>query len=204
MKVPVVFEKKVLIWGVCSHLGDAQTLFETARETCSFWTPHTPNRDELGGWLVLEAGMMRLSVPAAVTSDRSQRPWAVMLALGRPGMMTRYSGSGVSLLSQLALGPAAWRRCYWTLCTRRCADAVLLCTLFQRVNETRSGCLLDILKGRVGRGIRLLLMLQCYKFNGETDSLTSWCKYSFPLKKQNKTFNENKKVQPKLLHSLFS
>lgn len=57
--------------------------------------------------------------------------------------------------------------------------------------------------------IRLLLMLQCYKFNISTESLNSWCKtvlFIFSLSPFFFSFwyllSENDKVQPKFLHSL--
>lgn len=53
----------------------------------------------------------------------------------------------------------------------------------------------------MGQGIiRLLLMLQCYKFNLKTDNLNS--QYSFFFSSY--LLNENKKVQPKFLHSMTS
>lgn len=61
--------------------------------------------------------------------------------------------------------------------------------------------------------IRLLLMLQCYKFTLKTDSLNSWCKYSFFLFFSFFVFffgylfnekNKNKKLQPTFLYSMTS
>lgn len=50
--------------------------------------------------------------------------------------------------------------------------------------------------------IRLLLMLQCYKFNLKTDNVNSWCQYCpFSFFKKN-LFKETEKVKPKFLHSV--
>lgn len=172
MKVPLVFEKKVLIWGVCSHRGGVQTLFENGkRNVLSFWTLHTPKREELRGWLVLEAGM---------SFQSQQQWWAIAKALGRdagpgqtPGWTTRYPGGSVPFQV------CSWVRSCWV---RRPDTGTLLDLVYEEVcwcrpslyliskNKTCSGCLLKLFKIRMGQGIRLLLMLQCYKLNGKTDT----------------------------------
>lgn len=149
--------------------------------------------------MVLEAGM-RLSVPAAVTSDckgPEQRCWPrADTRDGRHGTLGAECRSRSAPESVRAGSGCLTLRRHWTLCMRKFVDAVLLCTLFQRINKTCSGCLLKIFKGRMGQGIRLLLMLQCYKFSGKTDSLPSWCKYSFPLKNKTKHLMKIKRYNP--------